>query len=108
MHPPNKERRGKETCLTIHDVLPLDVRPIPRPIRWIICQSLARGAHSSSGITERVRRPHQIQVRTAAPPSAYDSHNNRLAQQLRVSIRPDIVKVESFFWRRNSQTRAAE
>jgi len=60
----------------------LDNRPIPRPIRWIICQSLARGAHSSSGITERVRRPHQIQVRTAAPPSAYNGHNSRRVQQL--------------------------
>ena len=37
------------------------------------------GAHSSS--TECVRRPQQ-QVRTAAPPSAYDGHNNRRAQQL--------------------------
>jgi len=83
VHPPKNERRGKETCLTTHDVLPLDTRPIPRPIRWIICQSLARGAHSSSGITERVRRPHQHQARTAAPPSAYGGHINiRRAQQL--------------------------
>jgi len=42
----------------------------------MVCQSSAIGAHSSSGITERARRPHQHQARTAARPSAYDGHNN--------------------------------
>ena len=144
----------------LHRKLPLDTRPIPRPIRWMICpfvsiesreqlhQHRARtaapvwgttvapapSAHSCSVITGRVQQIHHHWACTAAPvwgataapaaPSAHSSSNSieraqqllRVcttattigAQQLRVLIRPDIVNVESYFWRRNSQTRAAE
>ena len=80
MHPPKKERRGKETCLTthvLHRKLPLDTRPIRRPIRWIICPFVS----IESAQQLRYGAPQQLQhhrARTQLRPNIWGSKKTYL------------------------------
>ena len=75
----------------LHRKLPLDTRPIRRPIRWIICpfvsiestQQFGMGRHSSSGITERVhgssiniKRGQQLRYGASAAPASPSAHSS--------------------------------
>jgi len=97
VHPPKKERRGKETCLTthvLHRKLPLDTRPIRRPIRWIICPFVS----IESAQQLRCGAPQQLQhhrartelrhhwARTAAPSTSNADSSSGMGRHCSSSI----------------------
>ena len=90
MHPPKKERRGKENLFNhlpvLHRKLPLDTRLIPGPIHKKICPSSALSVHSNSII--RYARLLRYGNATVAPvfPSAHSNRIFESARQLQCGV----------------------